>query len=343
MRNRAIIFTLSINVALIAQSVPTTINYQGRLTDNTPAQTPVNATVPMKFAIYDASTAGTNLWQEPASGGVNVLVVNGIFNVALGGNGVAIPPAVFTGATSTRYLETTVNPGTPSQEILTPRQLITAGGYANLAQSANSAVTATTATTANNSSQLGGVADTGWQKKLATPACPGGQSLTTLNQDGTSACAAPPAAPTVTDYAFAFDTLTQTVITTNVFQGLTFNTNVQLDGWTHSASTPNFICATSGLYRVHYTAVAQVVAGAPQTASLRLIVNGFEVMGSVTGATITTNNGTLAIAHEALFPVTAGDTLQLQLAGTSTNIRITPAPGTGVTRPSATLVIERVK
>lgn len=128
---------------LIAQSVPTTINYQGRLTDNTPAQTPITATVSMQFAIYDAGSGGTRLWQEPAADntGTPVSVTGGIYNYLLG-NTVAIPAALFTGATSVRYLQITINPAA-SAEILTPRQLISANGYANLAQNANSAVSAT--------------------------------------------------------------------------------------------------------------------------------------------------------------------------------------------------------
>ena len=37
-----------------AQPVPGTIHFQGRLTDNSPQQVPINAVVPMSFAIYDA-------------------------------------------------------------------------------------------------------------------------------------------------------------------------------------------------------------------------------------------------------------------------------------------------
>ncbi len=198
-------------IASFAQTVPTTINYQGRLTDNTPSQVPVNATVQMQFAIYDAASGGTRLWQEPAldNTGTGVAVTTGIFNYVLG-NTVAIPASVFSGATSVRYLQITLNPA-GSPEILAPRQLITATGYANLAQNANSAVSATTAATATNATQLGGVAASGylltggtafdssrlggtlasgWQKALATPACPANQYLTTLNQNGTTTCTA---------------------------------------------------------------------------------------------------------------------------------------------------------
>src|SRR5258705_2420011 len=85
------------SVAVLGQAVPTQINYQGRLTDNTPAQTPVSATLPMKFEIFDAPSVGASLWVETPAGGVTVN--GGIFNVALGAT-TPIGPAVFTRAGS---------------------------------------------------------------------------------------------------------------------------------------------------------------------------------------------------------------------------------------------------
>ncbi len=194
----ALIFALAAAIpGLRAQTVPTTINYQGRLTDNSPSQLPVTATVQMQFAIYDAASGGTRLWQEPAANntGTPILVSGGIFGYVLG-NAVALPASVFSGATSVRYLQVTLNPA-GGAEILTPRQLITATGYAGLAQNANNAVnatnaaTATVATTANNATALGGVAAASWQRALSTPACPAGQLLKTVNADGTTVCQAP--------------------------------------------------------------------------------------------------------------------------------------------------------
>src|SRR6185369_14769342 len=116
----------------------TTMNYQGRLADNSPSQTPLNATVNMQFEIWDVAGGGTaspdRLWREPNLDNAAVLVPvnNGIFSYALGAT-VPIPATVFSGATSTRYLQIIINPGA-SQEILAPRQRITATGYAGLAE-----------------------------------------------------------------------------------------------------------------------------------------------------------------------------------------------------------------
>src|SRR6185369_4276022 len=84
--------------SLFAQAVPTLVNYQGRLTDNTPQQNPLTAAVPMSFSIWDAPSGGTQLWLEPAAGTTTVAVTGGIFTVLLGGNGVPIPASVFNSA-----------------------------------------------------------------------------------------------------------------------------------------------------------------------------------------------------------------------------------------------------
>lgn len=54
------------------------INYQGRLTD--PGGAPLTGTFPMRFQVYDDPGAGALLWD---SGGINVDVDNGLFNVEL--------------------------------------------------------------------------------------------------------------------------------------------------------------------------------------------------------------------------------------------------------------------
>jgi hypothetical protein len=167
---------------LLGQTIPATINYQGRLTDNTPSQSPINTTVQMQFAIYDAASGGTRLWQEPAANntGTSIVVSSGIFNYVLG-NAVAIPPTVFTGATSVRYLQITLNPAA-SPEILTPRQLVTSTGYANLAENANSAA---------DSARLGGVLASGWQRALSAQSCTSGRFYSSILQNGTVTCSVP--------------------------------------------------------------------------------------------------------------------------------------------------------
>lgn len=165
-----------------SQTVPATLNYQGRLTDNAPQQVPVTGAVMMAFAIYEAPTGGAPLWREPAAGGISIEVTDGVFSVTLGAI-VPIPDGLFTGATSVRHLEIIVNPGA-SQEILAPRQRFSAAGYANLAQRANTAVSAVTSA---DSTALGGQPAADWQRRVA--ACGAGQAIRQVNADGSVVCA----------------------------------------------------------------------------------------------------------------------------------------------------------
>ena len=148
----------------IRAAVPAVINYQGRLTDNTAQQNPVNATVTIDFLVWDSATGGSALWSETQS----VQVVSGLFNTLLGST-VPIPPTLFsTGAT--RYLEIHV-----SGETLTPRQRIAATPFASVSASADDA------------GSLGGVAAANYQRRIATP-CPSGYSINAVAADGTATC-----------------------------------------------------------------------------------------------------------------------------------------------------------
>src|SRR5262245_34649496 len=89
---------------LFAQSVPSTMNYQGRLTDNSPTPTPINATLPMRFGIWDSAVAGNELWAETWNApNPQVTVNNGLFDLILGSY-TPIPASIFSNGTQ-RWLE----------------------------------------------------------------------------------------------------------------------------------------------------------------------------------------------------------------------------------------------
>src|SRR5260370_39062310 len=84
-------------LALRGQTVPSTINYQGRLTDNSPSPAPVNATTNMQFEIWDLASGGSaspnRLCQEPNLPNAAVLVpVSGGALTYAPGTPVAMPP-----------------------------------------------------------------------------------------------------------------------------------------------------------------------------------------------------------------------------------------------------------
>ena len=102
-------------------AVATTINYQGHLADAN--GNPLNGTVSLTFAIYDAETGGNVIWGPETHAAVNVQ--DGLFSVGLG----TIQPLsaeVWTGGD--RYLEITVNGQT-----LSPREPIRAVPFAQMA------------------------------------------------------------------------------------------------------------------------------------------------------------------------------------------------------------------
>lgn len=162
----ALVLALFSSCPATGQSVPSTLNYQGRLTDNSPQQNPVSGTVSITFAIYAGPSGGSALWSEswPA-----VPVNQGILSVVLGSNGTPVPASVFETGTE-RYLEVVAN-----GETLTPRQRISSVAYANRAERAADA------------DGLAGQPASAWQKRV-TGSCPPGSSIASVAEDGTVTC-----------------------------------------------------------------------------------------------------------------------------------------------------------
>jgi hypothetical protein len=127
----ALLSTLILQLSTFAQG--TSFTYQGRLSDG---GTPATGTYDLRFAIYDAVTAGNLVSSALALEDIGV--TNGLFSVALD-----FGPVVFTGAN--RWLEIAVRPGaqTGAYSVLSPRQSITASPYALYAPNAGMAATVT--------------------------------------------------------------------------------------------------------------------------------------------------------------------------------------------------------
>ncbi len=113
-----IIYFLLITASISAQ-VPNTINYQGRLTDASSSPVADGAYL-VKFIIYDAPTAGTDLWN---TGFQTINTVDGLFTYQLGSN-VTLPSGIF--SDTNRYLGITV--GTDPE--LSPRTRFSPSSYA---------------------------------------------------------------------------------------------------------------------------------------------------------------------------------------------------------------------
>lgn len=122
----AVLFISAILLGTMAlAAVPSQINYQGRLKDN--SGNLLNGLYDLTFTIYDAPTTppGNSLWGETQTG---VNVTNGLFSVQLGGV-VGIAPTVFDG--NPRYLGIAVAPsGGPFDPEMTPRLPLNTMPYA---------------------------------------------------------------------------------------------------------------------------------------------------------------------------------------------------------------------
>ena len=120
MRTLPLLLALLLGSPLGAQ-VPTTLNYQGRLLQNTAEQDAATGTVDIDFSIWTEPTGGSEVWSESWAA---VPLSHGIFSVVLGSNGSPLDASIFQADTSL-YLELVVD-----GETLSPRQMLGAAPFA---------------------------------------------------------------------------------------------------------------------------------------------------------------------------------------------------------------------
>ena len=116
---------------LAAQEVPGRMSYDGQLTDEN-GQPLNNASVTMKFALYDALSGGTKKWPTGASEDHVVSVQSGLFSVILGSKE-ALSTTIFA---DSLFLEIQINDGS-GLETLSPRQPLLSAPFALRAASAD--------------------------------------------------------------------------------------------------------------------------------------------------------------------------------------------------------------
>ena len=138
---------------------PDRMTYQGLLQDG---GAPVNGTVNLEVSLYATGVGGTALFTQSF---VGVSAVNGVFAVTLTGLGSVASN------NDTLYLGIRVNGGAE----LTPRQEFTADAYSLRAQGAD------------DSSRLGGLLPSSWQRRVSG-SCAAGSSIRVINSDGTVSC-----------------------------------------------------------------------------------------------------------------------------------------------------------
>lgn len=128
-----------------APTPPSLVNFQGLLTDPGTGDPVADGDYSLRFSVWDALAAGSELWNETQA---TVAVADGLFNVQLGSS-TAFPSDLF--ADTPRYLEVKVD----ADPALAPRQELVSVPYAIHAGTADSANTAEIAELANATSFLG--------------------------------------------------------------------------------------------------------------------------------------------------------------------------------------------
>ncbi len=131
-----IAFLIPVTPASAADTVPTKMNFQGRLTD-TAGNVKANGTYNMRFKLYTVSSGGTNVWAEDylVSAAQGVTIANGSFSVQLGSITI-LPASLF--ASGPLYLEVefptpaTANTASPvwTEGAMTPRNQMLTSAYA---------------------------------------------------------------------------------------------------------------------------------------------------------------------------------------------------------------------
>ena len=111
-------------------SVPSVINYQGMLLNQSSGDPVPDGNYSIVFSLYDVDAGGSPLWQETQ----NAAVHNGLFSVLLGSN-VSLNASLFD--ESPRYLGVKV----AGDSEMTPRQLLASVPYAFHAEEAGHALT----------------------------------------------------------------------------------------------------------------------------------------------------------------------------------------------------------
>lgn len=156
-----------------------------------------------------------------------------------------------------------------------------------------------------------------------------------------------PEGPSLTssNYVFAYDTTTQDVATASTFQDVTFNTNAQLNGWSHVSGSSEFICNQTGLYYICYSIEIdnRSLVSLGSTTSALVTVNTNQASGSQASVTLGALTGQIfPLSNSFILQLNANDSLKVRFTGSSTLNQIVANNGSGSVRPSAVLTIIRL-
>ena len=150
--------------------------------------------------------------------------------------------------------------------------------------------------------------------------------------------------PTTQTYLYSYDTNTQTLVTVGTFQDITFASDAQISGWSHTAGSAGFTNGPAGIYLIEYTAESAIANNGNSTFSVHALLNGTEIAGS---QSVSGPNSGLATPLSKSFivriPTANTNVIKLQFTGSNSNNRLLANNGVGTTRPSVSLTIIRIQ
>jgi len=143
-------------------------------------------------------------------------------------------------------------------------------------------------------------------------------------------------------FVFAYDTTTQVVALADTFQDVTFDTNAEIDGWTHTPSGTDFVCGVAGTFQLNYSATTNRNGNPSPTIEFRNRKNGTEIAGSQTSINIVSTNVHQIIGTSAIFTSAINDIITLQMAASNTNGEIDPIGANATIAPSVRMTINKL-
>jgi hypothetical protein len=151
--------------------------------------------------------------------------------------------------------------------------------------------------------------------------------------------------PATLNYVYSYDTTTQTVATAGTFRDVTFNTDAQINGWTHTAGGAGFTNGPGGLYLIEYAAETATATTANTTVSIRAVLNGTEIAGSQSASSPVTAGLASPISKSFIVRIPTPNTnvLKLQFTGSTVNNRVISNIGSGTTKPSVSMTVIRIQ
>jgi len=146
------------------------------------------------------------------------------------------------------------------------------------------------------------------------------------------------------DFTFTYKTTTQAIQIQDTWEDVTFDTNAEIDGWTHTGGSADFICPTTGKYKVNLD-LSVMTSSNNKLISIRALFNASEIAGTHRGLEFSNTDKVMPVVTQFILNGTAGQILKFQWSGNSAgNIFIQPGPdqGGGAIDTAGAVVITRL-